>query len=297
MAQTDAAPAPATPSETAALEREALASLSARAPALARAWAESQPFRHLVIEDLLPVAYAEALLRAYPPLDAPGWVGKGYVGEQRKFSMASGMPPALEAFFAWTSSDGFRAVVEEITGIPKLLGDPELRGGGLHQILPGGYLDVHIDYNYHPTTKHHRRLNLLLYLNRDWQPEWQGRLELWDMRVKRQIADVVPLFNRAVLFETNEISFHGHPAPLACPPGRARRSLAVYYYSVDRDVIAPEHNTIHVATSGLAGRVKTLRALLGTARARVREHGVRGTLERVAKKALRRARGLPPENR
>ncbi len=87
-------------------------------------------------------------------------------------------------------------LVSDIVGIAGLLHDPALVGGGLHQILPGGFLDVHTDYNFHPQTKLHRRLNLLLYMNKDWKREYEGYLELWDMDAKKQIEDIAPAFNR-----------------------------------------------------------------------------------------------------
>lgn len=158
-----------------------------------------------------------------------------------------------------TESDEFKNLISSICNIPQLISDPELVGGGLHQIMNGGYLDVHVDYNFHPQTKLHRRLNLLLYLNKDWKQEYEGYLELWDMDAKKQLDAIAPIFNRAVIFETNEISYHGHPRPLNMPPDVMRKSLAVYYYSKEREEseVAIEHNTIYRQTTGLKGYVKT----------------------------------------
>jgi hypothetical protein len=176
------------------------------------------------------------------------------------------------------------------------MGDADLIGGGLHQIEAGGFLDVHVDFNFHPKKRLHRRMNLLIYLNPAWNDAWEGHLELWDMDRKQQLERVAPLLNRAVLFETNEVSFHGHPKVLKTPPGQFRRSMALYYYTETRDQVAPEHNTLYRYTS-LADYPKVARA---TARAlidRLRHEGVRATGAAIAEKVVDRVLRRPPRNR
>jgi hypothetical protein len=102
----------------------------------------------------------------------------------------------------------------------------------MHQTTAGGYLDVHADFNVHPRTKLLRRLNVLLYLNPGWRDDYGGELELWDRGMTRCVVRIAPLFNRCVVFTTSDESFHGHPHPLATPPGVTRKSLALYYYSL-----------------------------------------------------------------
>ena len=100
---------------------------------------------------------------------------------------------------------------------------------------------MHADFNVHPRLRLYRRLNLLVYLNKDWQQEWGGALELWDRGGQRWVRAIQPAFNRAVLFDTSNFSYHGHPHPLACPPERSRKSVALYYYALESpgDQIAP----------------------------------------------------------
>jgi hypothetical protein len=133
-----------------------------------------------------------------------------------------------------------------LTGIQGLVPDPHLWGGGLHQILPGGKLAVHADFNKYPHFKLDRRLNVLVYLNRDWQEQWGGQLELWNRDMTRCEQRILPLFNRMVCFSTTDSSFHGHPDPLRCPADRTRRSLALYYYSNGRpaEEIGRPHTTL-----------------------------------------------------
>ena len=140
------------------------------------------------------------------------------------------MTPDQVAIFDAIHSDRFVRFLGDVTGIDPIFADPELRGGGLHSSWRGGYLNVHTDFNFHPNEDTHRRLNLIVYLNEDWQEEWGGALELWNADVSKCEARFLPKFNRAVLFETSEISFHGHPTPLNCPEGVTRKSIAVYYY-------------------------------------------------------------------
>jgi Rps23 Pro-64 3,4-dihydroxylase Tpa1-like proline 4-hydroxylase len=124
--------------------------------------------------------------------------------------------------------------LETLTGIEGLVPDPAFVGGGLHQIRPGGLVEVHADFSFHHALRLDRRINVLIYLNKDWRDEYGGHFELWDAEVTRAQKRILPLFNRCVIFSTTSKSFHGHPAPLSCPPGRNRKSLATFYYSNGR---------------------------------------------------------------
>ena len=139
-----------------------------------------------------------------------------------------------------------------ITGIKNLIADSYFDGGGMHQIQPGGKLAVHADFNKNSGTKLDRRLNALLYLNRDWKPEYGGELELWDRDMTRCRKKIAPLFNRLVVFSTTDFTFHGHPEPLKFPAGTTRKSLALYYFTNGRpaDEISDAHSTLFRARPG-----------------------------------------------
>ena len=162
------------------------------------------------------------------------------------------MGRATRHLLAQLNSSSFIEFLERLTGIDGLVPDPHFVGGGLHQIERGGHLKVHADFNRHPRTGLERRLNVLIYLNRDWREEYGGAFELWDVSMTRCETRVMPYFNRCVVFSTTSTSFHGHPEPLNCPPERTRKSIALYYYSKDR----PEsergeaHNTLFKARPG-----------------------------------------------
>jgi Rps23 Pro-64 3,4-dihydroxylase Tpa1-like proline 4-hydroxylase len=128
----------------------------------------------------------------------------------------------------------FINTLEQLTGIIGIIGDPWFRGGGAHVYNRGSNLDVHVDFNWHTHLKLDRRLNALLYLNDRWKDEWNGHLELWDKEMKNCVVKVSPKFNRLVIFETTDTSFHGLPEPLECPENIRRKSMAIYYYSNGR---------------------------------------------------------------
>lgn len=135
-------------------------------------------------------------------------------------------------------------MLESVTGIQGLLPDPTLAGAGLHCIPRGGFLNMHCDFNVHPVYKWARRVNMLIYLNEDWGEDWGGELLLSNNHKANPAVKVEPLAGRAVIFETNERSWHGHPEPLRCPDDRQRRSLALYFYTATKPEQKP-HSTIY----------------------------------------------------
>ena len=176
----------------------------------------------------------DRVLGEFEAMDRGGWHHSQATHEQKwSTEDARQMGPFTSALIAQLNAGPFVSFLEELTGIGGLVPDPHLRGGGLHEIRRGGLLGVHADFNVHPRLRLYRRLNLLIYLNKDWQPEWGGSLELWDRGGQQCVRAIQPVFNRAVLFDTSNFSYHGHPHPLACPPERSRKSVALYYYSLE----------------------------------------------------------------
>ncbi len=139
--------------------------------------------------------------------------------------------------------------LEGLTGIDGLLPDPYFMGGGFHEISRGGRLGVHADFRINEQLHLQRRLNLLIYLNPEWEDEWAGCLELWSRDMKACVQKLTPLLNRCVVFNTEADTWHGHPDPLNIPEGKTRRSLALYYYSASRGVYneVPARSTMYVA--------------------------------------------------
>ncbi|MGH8118399.1 MAG: 2OG-Fe(II) oxygenase [Rhodanobacteraceae bacterium] len=155
---------------------------------------------------------------------------------KHRLSVLADMPERTRGFIAALNAPPFLSVLSDITGIADLHPDPELRGGGIHAIGRGGYLKLHTDFNWHRGLAMHRRLNLLVYLNQDWQSAWNGAIELWSADARQRVFSLSPRLGHALLFETNDISYHGHPDPLECPEGTFRKSIALYYYTPTRPV-------------------------------------------------------------
>ncbi len=213
------------------------ARLEADTEALKQRFREAKPFPWIMVDDFLTPGSVAALAEGFEAVMTRGHkdpdAAKKHTHVLRKRGMvrtAMMERPHLDLLDE-LASERFVSLVSEITGIAPLYADPELVGGGLHEIFPGGYLNIHTDFNFHPTSRRHRRLNILIYLNENWRPEWKGSLELWPEDNSGCAVAIEPVAGRMVLFETSEISFHGHPAPLACPDGVTRKSIAAYYYS------------------------------------------------------------------
>lgn len=211
-------------------------------------YTSAQPFEHLVIDDFLSRPHYELLEREFPGPEEDMWHKFRSGKENRKLQSQSmgDIPWHIRLFLSETNGSSFTKFLEKVTGIKGLIPDPHLDGGGLHQTLSGGHLGVHVDYNYHRRWNLDRRLNVILYLNNDWDTEWGGSLEFWDKDVDACKKSVKPIGNRLVIFGTNEHSWHGHPAPLTCPDHVTRKSIALYYYSNGRpeSELADEHNTV-----------------------------------------------------
>jgi len=220
-----------------------------------------KPFHYTVFENFFNQEVLDLIYSSYPTIKNGSWDGTTYIDQKNKFQKTTFETDSIfNTVFRELNSPEFLKWLESVTGINNLLGDEELFGGGLHQSIRGAFLNVHVDYNIHPKTKFHRRLNVLVYMNKDWRDEYEGHLELWHLTAEHKILleKVSPQFNRCVIFETNEISYHGHPKPLKTPDGINRKSIAAYYYTANRPQgeVAPEHNTIYINTEGVTGQTK-----------------------------------------
>jgi Rps23 Pro-64 3,4-dihydroxylase Tpa1-like proline 4-hydroxylase len=211
-----------------------------------RQFAAAQPFRHVVIEQFLDPSFCQQLMAQFPPFAAGD--ARNEHGEQAGKSVIAQIARiggAFDKFDRLMRDREFLSAIGRITGISQLLYDEDYVGGGTHENLSGQELDPHVDFNFHPRFGWHRRLNLIVFLNPQWDPAWGGSLEL--LREPSDDSDacvVVPVANRAVIFETTESSWHGFHI-IRTPPGISRKSLAVYFYSKERPAheITPSHAT------------------------------------------------------
>jgi len=218
------------------------------AAALRERYRTAEPFPHIALDGLFDDAQLARILAEFPKPEETRWMRFDSPTEKKLgyFHEQSTITDTVRAFL--DALNGFEMLLwlEKLTGIEGLIPDPYFGGGGLHQIEPGGFLKIHADFNVHPKLKLDRRINMLVYLNNDWREEWGGHLELWDAQMKTCRQRILPLFNRTVIFSTTDTSFHGHPHPLASPPGVTRKSVSLYYYTAGRpeEERSPAHDTI-----------------------------------------------------
>lgn len=201
---------------------------------MSRRFQTAEPFPHLVLDGLWRPNMLDACREAFDEVSPEGWVEYQDADEWGKRACNRNLPLPAASLFGKLNSISVVRMVERFTGMNGLFADPGLYGGGLHATRPGGFLGVHLDNEIHPQTRLMRRLNLIIYLNREWKDEWGGELELFDRLRENIVTRIVPKFNRTVIFETFSHSFHGHTNPVACPDGIERRSAAVFYWGEPR---------------------------------------------------------------
>lgn len=198
-----------------------------------KSYSTAAPFPHIVLDDIIKYEAIFKAMRDFPEVDGPHWTNYLHVNE-RKFGNThyNTWPSSLQLLADGLMSEEFTAYLEHLTGIKGLLPDPLFDGGGLHRTERGGHLNVHADYSKHHThTDWRRRVNVILYLNDNWDEAWGGHLELWSTDMKTRVKSIAPRANRMIIFNTTSTAFHGHPEALKCPPEIARKSLALYYFT------------------------------------------------------------------
>ena len=225
---------------------------------LSKQYQESEPFPHVVLDNFFTEEILDKVLSNFPNLE----------GKNKKstiqFNAETGIKSTSKGealfngiskdFMYFLNSETFLLWLQELTGIKeKLISDPYFNGGGFHEIKKDGLLKIHADYNKHPETKLDRRINLLIYLNKDWKEEYGGHVELWSKDMQTCYKKILPLFNRIVIFNTLTNSYHGHPEPLSCPEYMSRKSIALYYFSNGRPLneVHQEHTTIYKRRPGV----------------------------------------------
>jgi hypothetical protein len=201
------------------------------------AFNKNKKFKFVVLDNFFNIKDAEFLENNFPNINQMPTIFKEPMSFKGQLSDINTYWPKFAKYFDFLQSKSFRDLISEITGIKNLIKDDILAGGGLHQSPRSGFLDLHVDANKHPFNKKlHRRLNLIIYLNKNWRKEYGGSLELWDddnLRPGKIIRKVLPKFNRAVIFATTRKSWHG-VEEVNCPAEQARKSIALYYYTASR---------------------------------------------------------------
>jgi hypothetical protein len=210
-------------------------------------YSNAKPFPHVTFDNFFDAELIDQVLSEFP---APGAIRWQKFDTSQEIKLASSKEstfgPVTRLLMYHLNSMTFLEFLGHVTGIQNLIPDPGFEGGGLHQIVRGGKLGVHADFNKHRDFNLDRRVNLLLYLNKDWREEYGGHLQLWDRDVTHCEQKILPVFNSMMVFGTTDFTFHGHPDPLTCPEGMTRKSLALYYFSNGRpaEEVTDGHSTI-----------------------------------------------------
>jgi len=205
-------------------------------------YVSAQPFPHVVLDDFLDEEILDRCAREFPQRSAHATYDRAQEKGKSEFKPETLSAPLRSLFYSFNSLP-FIEFLQNLTGISGLVGDPHFMGGGLHEVVNGGHLNIHADFNHHEPVNLERRVNVLIYLNRDWKEEYGGCFEMWDHKMAVMVAKVVPLFNRCVIFNTSSTSLHGHPEPIRHPAGASRRAIALYYYTATWDAGRWAHST------------------------------------------------------
>jgi hypothetical protein len=232
---------------------ELLDSKKARAfgEGLTSSYCFAEPFPHIVLDNFLPLVLIEKIYRLFPTkkLADDTFYEDDYSGLHKRQVHPESCEQELRNLFHFFNSAPILQFLEGLTTIDSLIGDPYFNGGGFHEIFSGGKLGVHADFRINEQLHLNRRINMLIYLNKNWDADFGGNLELWDRSMSSKVASISPLFNRCVIFNTDADSYHGHPDPLNTPSEITRKSIALYYYSASKKVYedTPSHSTMYFA--------------------------------------------------
>ena len=216
-------------------QTKALQELDQFASTHSSGFAGAVPFPHCYIDNFLDQNVFDRLLDEFPVETDPIWEVSNQKDIQVKlrsnWQTETDIRPTTQSVVHFLNSGAVMKSLTKLTGIEKLISDPYYTGGGLNCTKRDGLLDVHADGNWHHAMGVHRRINVILYLNKFWDSNWGGALELWDKELSGCVKSIDPIGNRLVVFETHDLTFHGHPSPLLCPPDQSRKSLILYYYT------------------------------------------------------------------
>jgi Rps23 Pro-64 3,4-dihydroxylase Tpa1-like proline 4-hydroxylase len=229
-----------------------------------------EPFPFISFENFLNEDVASSMMDSFPPIDDAFYKYDNPLEKKYAFDKVLELPESIRHTLLELNSPPFLSFLEQLTGIQGLIPDPYYRGGGIHQSKRGGKLDIHVDFNKHPKLGLHRRLNILIYLNKSWKEEYAGDFQIWkghkDEEGKHTLeelkARIYPRFNTFACFSTSEKSYHGFPDEIMCPEGMTRKSIALYYYTATPDfdeIDADYHSTTFIKRPHESGELDDLR--------------------------------------
>ena len=221
---------------------------------------EHDPFFHMEIDNFLPESIAKELEGDFLDYDNEKWLSyKNQIEDKKLLSDWRQFPKQTYKFFSFLNSPMVLETLSNIVGT-QLHPDNGLHGGGWHIHASGGKLNPHLDYSLHPNLGMQRKLNLILYLCDDWQEDYGGHFGLWtsteDGKSDKLVKEVSMGFNKAVIFDTTQNSWHGMSRPVTCPAGQYRKSLAVYYLIDPVGEVDPRSRALFAPTEEQKGNAE-----------------------------------------
>ena len=209
-----------------------LSRLRGNAESYNKTYITGEPYPHVVIDDLFEPEVLDRIVNEFPSSGNRDWKTWDTKHELKSTSQGiNGLSTFTQLFCLWLSSSEVINEVKKITGLDNIYADPMYHGAGLHEMHRDGWLEIHSDYTKHFHLPMVRRLNLIIYLNRDWDEAWRGELALQDYKDSSKQISYAPHFNRTIIFPTTEQTLHGVPGKLSCPPERSRKLISIYYWT------------------------------------------------------------------
>lgn len=224
---------------------------------LATQYQSAEPYHHICVDDFLPLSVVEKVRQEALSVDEKAPENSSHQEHLKASYNPDTLPLYTRAVFYALNSQAFLRFLQEMTGIPHLIPDPYFKGAGIHRTSNGGYLGIHADFNMHKQMYLERRLNVLIYLNPDWKPEYGGGFEVWTDDMKTRVAQFPPFMNRMCCFSTSSNSYHGNPEPVNHPEGDPRLSIALYYYTPTWSEDRVAHSTLFRPRPGTGDKSQT----------------------------------------
>jgi Rps23 Pro-64 3,4-dihydroxylase Tpa1-like proline 4-hydroxylase len=213
----------------------------------------NSPFPNISFENFFDEVTLDEILKEFPDLQSKADYNFKNANENKLATKGEyKLSNNAREFIRFLNSQVFLDFLSNLTGIENLIPDPYLAGGGYHELKPGGFLKIHSDFNKHPSTHLDRRINVLVYLNKNWKSEYGGQFELWNETMTECVKKIEPNFNTMAIFSTTSKSYHGNPEIIKCDDGNSRKSIAMYYYTNGRPIheveeFLEDHSTIFKA--------------------------------------------------
>jgi Rps23 Pro-64 3,4-dihydroxylase Tpa1-like proline 4-hydroxylase len=203
------------------------------------------PVPWLTFDDFLPKELLNLVQEELTQIPEHLWNRFTRAGSAMKECNNFHFSPTLRDLALNFNSHEFLTWLENLTGLKKLIPDPHFIGAGLMRCYQGDSLKLHTDFNWNEQLHLNRCLNMILYVSKEWDPEWGGVLEFWNFDKTECLHRIEPKTNRLLIWNYNERLIHGHPTPIACPDQVSRDGLRMFYFQSNAAPISTPHRSLY----------------------------------------------------